>query len=74
MTAGGSFTNLNKVNTTFSTLAFESQIVAATTGVNATMTSSASASWIAIVGTFKEAAGAAAASVSEDDAAWFSIL
>jgi hypothetical protein len=54
MTAGGSFTNLNKVNTVFSTLAFASQVVASTSAVTGTMTSGTIGSWVCQVGTFKE--------------------
>lgn len=58
MTAGAGYSNLTKVNTTFSTLAFESQIVASTGAQTATMTSGTAGSWVCQVATFKEAAGA----------------
>lgn len=53
MTAGAGYSNLNKINTTFSTLAFESQIVAATGAQTATMTSGTAGSWVCQVGTLK---------------------
>lgn len=62
MTAGAGYTNLTKVNTTFSTLAFESKIVSATGAQTATMTSGTAGSWVCQVATFKQAAAAAAAS------------
>jgi hypothetical protein len=54
-TAGAGFSNGNKVNTTFSSLFFESQIVAATGAQTATATISASVSWACQVATFKAA-------------------
>lgn len=58
MTAAGSFSNLTKVNTTFSTLAFESQIVSAAAAQTGVMTSGTANSWVCIVATFKELAAA----------------
>lgn len=58
MTAGAGYTNLTKVNTTFSTLAFESQVVATTGAQTATMTSGTAGTWACQVGTFKQAAAA----------------
>lgn len=59
MTAGAGYSNLTKVSTTFSTLAFESKIVSATGAQTATMTAGASGSWACQVATFKQAAAAA---------------
>lgn len=59
MTAGSGYTNLNKVNTTFTTLAFESKVVAATGAQTAAMTSGTTGSWACQVATFKEAGAAA---------------
>lgn len=55
MTAGAGYSNLTKVNTTFSTLAFESKIVSATGAQTATITAGTSGSWICQVATFKQA-------------------
>jgi hypothetical protein len=57
-TVGAGFSNGNKVNTTFSSLFFESQIVAATGTQTATATISASVSWVCQVATFKAAVAA----------------
>lgn len=56
MTAGAGFSNLTKVNTTFSTLAFESEIVATTGAQTGTITAGATGVWICGVATFKQAA------------------
>jgi hypothetical protein len=58
-TAGSGYSNGNKVNTTFSSLFFESQIVSATGAQTATATISANVSWVCQVATFKQAAAAA---------------
>lgn len=58
MTAGSGYSNLTKVNTTFSTLAFESKIVSAIGTQQATMTSGTAGSFVCQVGSFKEAGGA----------------
>lgn len=55
MTAGAGYTNLTKVNTTFSTLAFESKVVSSTGAQTATMTSGTAGSWVCQVATFKQA-------------------
>jgi hypothetical protein len=55
-TLGAGYSNGTKVNTTFSSLFFESQIVSATGTQTATATISANVSWVCQVATFKEAA------------------
>lgn len=57
LTPGSGYSNLNQANTTFSTLAFESKTVSAVGTQTATMTSSASGSWVCQVVTFKELGG-----------------
>lgn len=59
MALGAGYTNLTRVNTTFSTLAFESKVVAATGAQTAAMTAGTAGSWVCQVATFKEAAAAA---------------
>lgn len=61
-TPGASYSNGNKINTTFSSLFFESKIVAATGAQTADATISAGVSWACQVATFKEAVVAASAS------------
>ena len=61
-TPGASYSNWNKVNTTFSSLFFESKIVAATGAQTADATISAGVSWVCQVATFKQAAAAVVAS------------
>lgn len=67
MTAGGTYTNLNKVNTTFSTQAFESKIVSSTGAQTADMTSGTSGTWNMIVATFKEAAAGGVSDLNIDN-------
>lgn len=64
MTAGASYSNLTRINTTFSTLAFESKVVSATGAQTADMTSGVSGSWTCQVATFKQASTAIAISVN----------
>lgn len=60
MTAGASYSNLTKINTTFSTLAFETKVVSATGAQTADMTSGTAGSWACEVATFKQLVVAAA--------------
>ncbi len=62
MTAGATYSNLTEINTIFSTLAFESKVVAATGVQTATMTAGTAGSWICQVATFKEAVAASSGS------------
>lgn len=59
MTLGAGYSNLTEVNSSFSTLAFESKVVSAAGAQTATLTSGTLGSWVMAVGTFKEAASAA---------------
>lgn len=57
-TPGATYSNGNKINTTFSSLFFESKVVTATGAQTADATISANVSWICQVATFKAAVSA----------------
>lgn len=58
-TVGSGYSNMNRVATTFTSLAFESKIVSATGAQTATLTAGAAGSWGMHVATFKELVPAA---------------